>query len=49
MMKEEKRRHTAAINAFNMVEKRVQDLKNKLAEADRDKKSAEATLEGVER
>ena len=49
MMKEEERRHTAAINAFNMVEKRVQDLKNKLAEADRDKKSAEATLEGVER
>ena len=49
MMKEEEGRHITAINAFNVVKKRVQDLKTKLAEANRDKKSAKATLEGVER
>ena len=49
MMKEEKGRCIAAVDAFNVAKKRVQELKNKLVEAKRDKKSAEAALEGVER
>ena len=49
MMKEEGGRHIATVDAFNVAEKRVQEQKNKLAEAKRDKKSAEASLEGVER
>ena len=48
MMKEEEGRRIVA-NAFNVAEKKVQELKNKLAEAERDKKSVEAALEGVER
>lgn len=49
MMKEEKGGRTAAVDAFNVVEKRVQELKNKLVEAKRDKKNAEAALEGAKR
>ena len=49
MMKEEEGRHIAAVDAFNVAEERVQELKNKLAKAERDKKSTEAALEGVER
>ena len=48
-MKEEKGRCIAAMDAFNVTEKRIQELNNKLIEADRDKNSIEATLEGVEK
>ena len=49
MMNEEEGRCIAAVDAFNVAEKRIQELKNKLAKAERDKKSVEAALEGVER
>ena len=48
-MKEEEGRRIAAVDAFNVAEKRVQELKNKLAKAKRDKKSAETTLEWAKR
>ena len=48
-MKEEEGRLVAAVKAFELVEKKSQNLNAKLIEADRDKKSAEATLDGVER
>ena len=49
MMNEEEGRCIAVVDAFNVAEKRIQELKNKLAKAERDKKSVEAALEGVER
>ena len=39
-MKEEEGRRNAAVDAFHVVEKSNQELKNKLTEAERDKKSA---------
>ncbi|XP_075656328.1 uncharacterized protein LOC142626388 [Castanea sativa] len=48
-MKEEKGRRITAMDAFNVAKKRTQELNNKLTVADRDKKSAESALEGVER
>ena len=48
-MKEKEGRYIATVDAFNMAEKRIQELKNKLTEVERDKKSAEAALEGVEK
>ncbi|KAL0016172.1 hypothetical protein SO802_003241 [Lithocarpus litseifolius] len=48
-MKEEEGRRITAMDAFNVVEKRIQELNNKLIEADQDKKSTEAALEGAER
>ena len=48
MIKEEEGRHIAAVDAFNVVEKKIQELKNKLAKAEWDKKSAKPTLEGAE-
>ena len=48
-MKEEKGRHIAAMKAFELAEKKSQDVNARLVEADRDKKSVEATLDGVER
>ena len=39
----------AAVKAFELAKKKSQKLNTKLAEAKRDKKSAEATLNGVER
>ena len=49
MIKEEEGRRIAAVDAFNVAEKRVQELKTKLAKAERDKKSADSALEGAER
>lgn len=37
------------MKAFKLVEKKSQDINANLVEADQDKKSVEATLEGVER
>ena len=48
-MKEEEGRCLAAMKAFELAEKKSQGLTAKLVEADRDKKSVEATLDGMER
>jgi len=48
-MKEEEGRHNAAMEAFNVAEKRTNELKNKLTKVERDKKSVEAALDSVER
>ena len=48
-MKEEEGRCVATVKAFKLAEKKSQNLNAKLVEADRDKKSVEATLDGVER
>ena len=49
MMKEEKAKCIATMEAFRVVEKKSQQLTTKLTEAERDKRSAEAILDGVER
>ena len=49
MMKEVEGRRTTAMKAFKLVEKKSQELTAKLVEVDQDKKSAEATLDVVER
>ena len=49
MMKEEEGRCTAAVKAFELAEKKSQELLAKLVEADQDKKSAEAALDVAER
>lgn len=43
-MKEEELRRIVTMDAFNVAEKRIQELTKKLNETDRDKKSAEAAL-----
>ena len=48
-MKDEEGRQIAVVEAFNVAEKRVKELNAKLTEAEREKKSAEPALEGVER
>ena len=48
-MKEEEKRRIMAVDAFNVVEKKIQELTTKLNEADRDKKSTKAALQGAER
>ena len=48
-MKEEEGRQIAAVDAFHMARKSNQELKSKLTEAERDKRSTEVTLDSVER
>ena len=48
-MKEEVGRRVATVKAFELVEKKSQDLNAKLVEANQDKKSAEVALDGVEK
>ena len=48
-MKEEEGRRIAAIEAFHVAKKSNQELKSKLIEAERDKKSAEAALDSAKR
>ena len=48
-MKEEEGRCHAAVEAFSVAEKSIQDLKNKLLEEERERKSAALTLDNVER
>ena len=48
-MKEEEGRRIAVVDAFNVVENKIQELTTKLNEANRVKKRAEAFLQGVER
>ena len=47
-MKDDEGRCTAVVKAFELVEKKSQDLTAKLAKANRDKKSAEVALDVVE-
>ena len=47
-MKDEEGRRIAAVEGFNMAEKRIKELNTKLTEADRKIKSIEAALEGAE-
>ena len=48
-MKEEEGRHNVVVEAFNVPEKSIQELKSKLIEVERHRKSAKATLDSVER
>ena len=48
-MKEEEGRHNVTVDAFHVAKKNNQELKNKLAESERDRKSAEATLDSAKR
>ena len=48
-MKDEEGTRVAAVEAFNVAEKRVKELNAKLLEAEREWKSAEVALEGAER
>ena len=48
-MMEEEAMRVAALKAFELAKKKSQELNTKLAEAERDKKSAKAALNGVER
>lgn len=48
-MKDKESRHIATVDAFNVTDKGIEELTVKLNESDRDKKSAEATLEKAER
>lgn len=47
-MKEEEGRRIVDVEAFSLAEKRIQELNMKLTKANQDRKSAEATLLGVE-
>ena len=48
-MKEVEGRRIAAVEAFTLAKQRIKDFNTKLIEANRDKKSAKAALEGAER
>ena len=48
-MKEEEGRHTATVEAFNVVKKSIQELKSKLFEEERERKSVAAALNNTER
>ena len=47
-MKEEEGRRNAAVKAFNVAEKRINEMKSKMFEVERDKKSTEADLDNAE-
>jgi len=48
-MKEEEAKCIAAVDAFNVADKNIQELTTKLNKVDQDKKSVEAALQGAER
>ena len=48
-MKKEEGRRNATVKAFNMAEKRINEMKSKMAEVERDKKSAEAALDNAKK
>lgn len=48
-MKEEEGQRIAAVDAFLLAQKRIQDLNTKLTKAGREKMSVEAALQGAER
>ena len=47
--KEEKGRRNAAMKAFNVAERSIQELKKKLIEEERERKSAMAALDSAEK
>ena len=47
-MKEEEGRN-ATVEFYNVAEKRINEMKNKIAKVERDKKSAKAALDSAER
>ena len=48
-MKKEEGRRNATVKAFNMAEKRINEMKRKMAEVERDKKSAKAALDNAKK
>ena len=49
-MKKEEGRRNATVKAFNMAQKRINEMmKSKMAEVERDKKSAEAALDNTKK
>ena len=48
-MKEEEGRRNATVEAFNVAQKRINEMKSKMVEVERDKKSIEAALDNAER
>ena len=48
-MKEEEGRCIAAVEAFNVVKKSIQELKSKLFEEERERKNAAAALNNTKR
>ena len=48
MMKDEEARCIAAVESFKVADKKSQELTTKLTKVERDKRSAEAALDGVE-
>lgn len=48
-MKEKEGRRVVVVKAFQLAEKKSQDLNAKLLEAEQDKKSTKAALAGVDR
>ena len=49
-MKKEEGRRNVTVKAFNMAEKRINEMmKSKMAEVERDKKSAEAALDNTKK
>ena len=49
MMKDEEAKCITAVEAFRVVERKAQELTIKLTEVERDRKSAEATLDEAEK
>ena len=49
MMKDEEVKRIVAVEAFRVVDKKSQEITTKLTEVERDKKSAEAALDGAEK
>ena len=49
MVKDEEARCIAAMESFKVADKKSQELTTKLTEVERDKRSAEATLDGAEK
>ena len=47
-MKKEEGRHNVAEEAFNVAEKSIQELKNKLLEEERERKRVAAALDNAE-
>ena len=49
MMKDEEVKRIVAVEAFRVADKKSQEITTKLTEVERDKKSAEAALDGAEK
>ena len=49
IINDEEARRIATVEAFRVAERKTQELNTKLAEAKREQKSTETTLDGVEK